>query len=108
MKVHPSKEETPAHSRHPLPPIFLSPSSSRYLKVVAITYRWRTSLNEDISGAEDGNSSEPMEEEGGHVATAGVSIQKEEIAYESWKLANLKGAIVNFCCSGPSPGCQVQ
>ena len=32
-KVFPSKEETPAHSRHPLPPIFLSPTSSRQLKV---------------------------------------------------------------------------
>ena len=76
MKVHPSKEETPAHSRHPLPPIFLSPSSSRYLKVVLIG--GGSSLNEDISGAEDGNSSEPMEEEGGHVTIAGAFLFRKK------------------------------
>ena len=39
VKVQPGKEETPAHSRHPLPPIFLSPTSSRYLKVIIVMGR---------------------------------------------------------------------
>jgi len=40
--VFPSKEETPAHSRHPLPPIFLSPTSSRQLKEM----RMETAVNQ--------------------------------------------------------------
>ena len=43
-KVFPSKEETPAHSRHPLPPIFLSPTSSRQLKVTLVRIASRDTL----------------------------------------------------------------
>ena len=48
VKVNDGKEETPAHSRHPLPPIFLTPTSSRYLKVIVLGRRRRTSLSEDF------------------------------------------------------------
>ena len=48
VKVNDGKEETPAHSRHPLPPIFLTPTSSRYLKVIILERRRRMCLSEDF------------------------------------------------------------
>ena len=88
MKVYPSKEETPAHSRHPLPPIFLSPSSSRYLKVIGIG--GGHSKIRTFAGAEDGNSSEPMEEEGGHVPTAGTFLVRKKCRYKELEAHQLK------------------
>ena len=109
VKVHHSKEETPAHSRHPLPPIFLSPTSSRYLKVIN-DHRSCKERKPLIQDFQERRMETAVNQWKKRTAMSRLQVFCHSLSYEKedLKVAKQEGQQRSFVVSGSPSGRQVQ